>query len=135
MRARFLLYAAIALSVLVPILAGPVQADEDVAMWVHRARLAYLGRSSGGPDAVEGLIHIRDATLAMVTEATVTVEWTLPDGTVREETADTGFQGIARFSVWEGRGTYQLCVIGVVKDGWVYDPGLDRESCPVFIVQ
>lgn len=81
-----------------------------------------------------GKIHIRDANLAMVVGASVTAEWTLPDGSVFQETVLSAFQGIAEFRVWDGRVVYKLCVIDVVKDGWQYDVSLDRESCPVFTV-
>lgn len=134
MKVKLPVYVAVMISMLISIIALPVMAEEDVPMWVSRARLAYVGRSSGGPDAVVGLIHIRDANLSTVAGATVTVEWTLPDGTVCQEAAVTAFQGIAEFSVWEGRGEYELCVIDVTKEGWVYDPDRDRDSCPIFQV-
>jgi hypothetical protein len=135
MKGKLPLYLVIAVTMLISLIAVPVLAAEDpIPMWVSRARLAYNGRSPSGPDRVVGMIHVRDATLAMVEGATVTAEWTLPDGTVFQETALTSFQGIAQFSVWAGRGVYKLCVIDVIKVGWLYDPGLDRETCPIFIV-
>ena len=136
MKTKQSLYLAIVVSMLVSAIAFPVLAAEDpIEMWVSRARLAYVGRSSTGPDAVVGLIHIRDATKAKVEGVTVTATWTLPDGNVLEgETAVTDHAGIARFSVWEGPGEYELCVDDASKKGWRYDPTLDRESCPVFTV-
>lgn len=136
MKTKLPLYLAIVVTMLVSAIAFPVLAAEDpIPMWVSRARLAYVGRSSTGPDAVVGLIHIRDAAKAKVEGATVTAEWTLPDGTFFQETAVTDSAGIARFSIWVGQGDYTLCVKGVTKEGWLYDPNLDRESCPVFTVQ
>lgn len=129
-----LLLVAIVVSMLVSAIAFPVLAAGDpILMWVSRARLAYIGRSSTGPDAIVGLIHFRDANKAKVEGAKVEATWTLPDGTTLEETAVTDLAGIARFSVWEGPGVYKLCVDGATKVGWLYDPDLDRESCPVFI--
>jgi hypothetical protein len=66
--------------------------------------------------------------------ATVSAQWLLPDGTRLEEQVLTNEQGIAEFRLWEGRGNYQLCVTSVTKTGWLYDPSLDRETCPVFTV-
>ncbi|MCU0522001.1 MAG: hypothetical protein MUF84_15080 [Anaerolineae bacterium] len=123
----------IALCILLSSIALPVLAEDSIAMWVSRARLAYVGRSSTGPDAVVGLIHVRDANLQMVDGATVTATWTTPDGRV-QQTAVTAFQGIAEFRIWAGRGTYTLCVDGVTKDGWLYAPSLDRGICPTFRV-
>jgi hypothetical protein len=120
---------------LVSLVAIPVLADDDpIPMWVSRARLAYNGRSSSSPDRVVGLIHVRDANQAMVSGAAVTAEWTLPDGTVLQETAFTAFQGIAQFTVWAGRGVYKLCLIDVTKEGWLYDPDRDLETCPTLSV-
>jgi hypothetical protein len=139
MKAKRLLYLVTLAGILALTVAVPaVAADDAIPMWVHRARLAYCGRSSGGPDRVVAYIHVRDAENAMVTDAEVTGEWTLPDGTVVEKTRLTGFltgsQGIADFTIWAGRGEYKFCVTDVTKDEWQYDASLDRESCPTFWV-
>ncbi len=129
MKAKLLLVAMVA-AVLGTTIAMPVMAeDEDVTMRVTRVRLAYNGRSSSSPDRVVAMVHVRDANMAAVAGATVTGEWTLPDGTIREETAVTDFQGIATFQVWAGRGVYQLCVKDVTKEGCVYDSSLNLETC------
>ena len=135
MKTKHLLYLTIALGILVSLSAVPALAEEGdtpIPMWVHRARLAYTGRSSGGPDSIKAYFHIRDATLDMVEEATVTAEWTLPDGTTITERVLTNERGIAIFSVWEGWGDYKICVIDVTKATHLYDADLDRESCPEF---
>jgi hypothetical protein len=138
MKIKPVLYLVILAGLLASMAALPVLAEEEpIAMWVHRARLAYTGRSPHGPDAVVAFVHIRDATLDMVEGATVTAVWTLPgdDGPwTKTEAVVTNEQGIAVFAVWEGRGDYRLCVTGVTKDGWLWDPTLDREVCPVFTV-
>lgn len=136
MKAKQALYLVIAVAMLMSMIAVPVVADEDpVAMWVSRVRLAYNGRSSSSPDRVVGMIHVRDANLATVEGATVTAEWTLPDGTSFQRTELTAFQGIAQFTVWAGRGVYKLCVIDVTKDGWQYEPSLNGETCATFVAQ
>lgn len=136
MKAKQPLYLMIAVAMLVSMMAVPVLADEDpIPMWVSRVRLAYNGRSSSSPDRVVGMIHVRDANLAAVEGASATAEWTLPDGTVFQETALTAFQGIAQFTVWAGRGVYKLCVVDVTKEGWLYEPGLNLETCATLAVQ
>jgi hypothetical protein len=135
MKAKHVLYLAIIVGLLAPMSALPVLAEGDgITMWVHRARVAYTGRSPHGPDAVVAFIHVRDVTLDMVEGATVAAEWTLPDGSTIQEEMLTNGQGIAEFRLWEGRGDYMICVTGVTKVGWSYDPTLDREACPVFTV-
>jgi len=135
MKARQMLFVAVVAAVLATTIALPVMAEDAIAMWVSRARLAYNGRSSHSPDRIVGMIHVRDANLATVAGAEVTAQWTLPDGTVVEQTAVTAFQGIATFQVWEGRGVYRLCVTDVAKDGWDYDQDLNRETCAELLVR
>jgi hypothetical protein len=135
MKANRLLYLVLIVGLLGSMGTLPTLAEEgDITMWVHSARLAYTGRSPHGPDALVAYIHIRDTSLEMVEGATVTVTWTLPDKPSRIERVITNEQGIARFSLWEGRGDYKICIDDVTKDGWIYDPTLDREVCPTFTV-
>jgi hypothetical protein len=134
MKARKCLFAAVVAAILVTAVVIPVVAEDPIAMWVSRVRLAYNGRSSHSPDRIVAMVHVRDANLATVEEAEVTARWTLPNGTLTE-TAVTAFQGIATFSLWEGRGAYQLCVTDVTKDGWDYDQGLNRETCAELTVR
>ena len=58
----------------------------------------------------------------------------MPDGTIVEDTAITTFQGIATFTAWAGRGEYEICVTVVTKDGWDYQPDLNRETCAKFML-
>jgi hypothetical protein len=91
-----LLFVAVIVVVLGAMIAVPARAEEaeGIPMWVSGVRLAYNGRSSSGTDRIVAMVHIRDANLATVEGATVTGQWTLPDGTLKEETAVTAFQGI-----------------------------------------
>ncbi len=128
MKTKLLLVGIVAV-VLGTTIAVPVMAeDETITMFVSRVRLAYNGRSSGGSDRVVAMVHVRDTNKAAVAGATVTAEWTLPNGT-ETVTGTTDFQGIATFQVWAGRGTYTLCVTDVTKNGWQYDPDLNLETC------
>ena len=129
MKAKLLFVGIIAV-MLGTIFAMPVMGeDESTAMWVTRVRLSWNGRSSGSTDRVVTMVHVRDANMNAVTDATVVGEWTLPDGTIQVETMTTDFQGIATCQVWEGGGTYRFCVTKVTKEGWEYDPALNIETC------
>ncbi len=133
MKIKRVLYLAIIMGLLASMGAIPVLAEEgDIPMWVHRARLTYTGRSSGGPDMMIAYIHIRDADLDMVEGAIVSAEWTLPDGTVEVTEAETNVQGIAEFGIFEGAGDYEIWVTEVTKAGWEYDPDLNRETCAIY---
>ncbi len=125
--------ALLAVVVLMAAIAVPVAADDgDLPMWVSQVKIAYNGRSSHSADRMVGQVHVRDTNLAFVTDATVTAVWTTPKGVTVEQEAITQFQGIAWFELWAGVGTYTLCVTGVEKDGWVYQPELNTEDCTTF---
>lgn len=130
---HILLCVVLVLVLLAPIGILPIGAEDDIPMWVHRARLAYTGRSPHGEDLMVAHIHIRDANNSMVEGAAVTAQWTSPNGE-QTLTQTTDAQGVAEFVLWEGPGTYTLCVLYVVKAGWAYDSALDRETCPTFVV-
>ncbi len=133
---RKLLFVTLIAVVLGAVIALPAMAGEDdITMWVSRVRLAYNGRSSSSPDRVVGMVHVRDANLAAVEGAVVTAVWTLPNGTTLQQTALTAFQGVATFTVWAGTGAYQLCVTDVTKDGWLYKPDLNLETCSVLVIK
>ena len=154
MRIKHVLYLAIIVGLLASMGAIPVLAEEgedgDIPMWVHRARLTYTGRSSNGSDMMVAYIHIRDAELNMVEEATVFATWTLPDGTVLGSGIDddpyieaiTNLQGIAIFELFAGAGEYKICVTDVTKTDlepdlepdWEYVPGFNRETCATYLL-
>jgi hypothetical protein len=135
MKAKHVLYFVIIVGLLASTGALPVLAEEgDIEMWVHRTRVTYTGRSSGGPDAIVAYIHIRDTNLEMVEGALVTALWTLPDGSTYEQKLLTNAQGIAPLSVWEGAGDYTICVTDVTKAGWEYNPELNWETCGSFVL-
>ena len=134
MKTRKMLHLAILAAVLTLAIAAPALAEEPVTMWIQRNRMNYCGRGPG-PDRVIAMVHIFDATRAMVSDAEVTAEWTLPDGANLVKTVNTNEQGIAEFSVWERGGDYQICVQGVTKNGWQYDASLNMDAeCSSFHV-
>jgi hypothetical protein len=134
MKAKQFLFVAVVVAMLGTMIAFPVMA-EDTSMWVTRVRLAYNGRSSHSADRVVGMVHVRDANMAAVTEATVTAIWTKPDGKTLVTTTETDFQGIATFQIWAGSGEYQLCVTDVTADDWLYDPSSNVETCGTLVIQ
>jgi hypothetical protein len=128
-----LLYAVLVAALVVLAVAVPVLAEGDIPMWVQRARLAYVGRNCSCPDRMVAMVHIRDATKSMVAGALVTVNWTVPysDEEITQK-AQTNSQGIAEFDVPSAvAGDYVLCIDAVTAAERTYDPGLDREVCPV----
>jgi hypothetical protein len=130
MEARKILFVSLAVVALALAVALPALAEEPIAMWIQRNRIAWTGRSSGGPDEVVAKIHIFDETRSMVAGASVAAVWTHVDSdnkitVIEPDPVDTAFQGIAEFGIWLGRGDYQICVTDVVKEGWLYAPELN----------
>jgi len=129
---------AIAIVAVLSLIALPVLAGDDILMWVSRVRLAYNGRSSTGDDMVSAIAHIRDENLSSVSGALVSGTWTVVDayGTVSTywDSALTSFQGYAKVYLWAGRGAYTFCVDSVVKDGWLYEPSLNLQTCGTVVV-
>ena len=54
MKTRRMLYLAVLAGLLVTMSALPALAVDDIPMYVHQSRVAYTGRSSGGPDDIVG---------------------------------------------------------------------------------
>lgn len=130
MKGKRVLFVAVAVALLAGALVLPALAEEEpVAMFVSQVRLAYNGRSSHSPDRIVALVHVRDVNQAAVEGALVSAVWTLPDGSRVVHQEVTAFQGIATFSLWAGKGAYSLCVTGVSKAGFAYDPELNGQTC------
>lgn len=70
---------------------------------------------------VTGRIPVKNANGVHVPAAMVTVQWTRPNGNFIDRSAITNLNGIARFSIKGGRGTYILRVTNITKSGYWFD--------------
>ncbi len=83
-----------------------------------------------GTFVIQGFVRILDETMTPVGGATVDVSWQPPVGPPRPRTATTMPNGVARFNLRAmPTGTYTLCVDDVTAAGYVYDPGMNWETC------
>ena len=65
-----------------------------------------------------------------VSGATVSAEWTLPNGSLVPQQALTSAKGVATFRVKSrSAGAFEICVTDVVKAGYLYDPAQNRVTC------
>jgi hypothetical protein len=79
---------------------------------------------------VYSAIHIFDENGGRVPGATVSVEWTLPNGATRAQQAVTNDNGRALARTLSMRsGAFQVCVTDIVKAGYLYDPDGNVETC------
>jgi len=74
-------------------------------------------------------VLILDENDQVVSDATVYLEVTLPDGSVQSFSGNTNSDGTVTFSLKSKlTGTYTSTVTDVVKEGWVYDPASNVET-------
>jgi hypothetical protein len=100
---------------------------------VQAIKMKYLERN--GKYAVFSTLRILDQDNQPISEALVSGEWTLPDGSTAAQEAPTSFRGIARYRVKSTQtGLYGFCVTDVVKAGYVYDPDQNGETCDELVV-
>jgi hypothetical protein len=112
---------------------GPLQATVPVTqlptLHVPLIQMEYRNPDDGHSGTVQGAITIAGQDNAPVPGAKVAVQWTLPDGTTRDDQATTQ-RGTVEFELQTKlEGTFRLCVIGVVNDGYTYDPLQNPETC------
>lgn len=76
---------------------------------------------AGNVVTLTGAVTVKDGNGAAVAGANVSSVWTLPDGTLRTQSANTGTDGVARFVIQNGRGNYRLKITNLVKTDYVFD--------------
>jgi hypothetical protein len=92
-------------------------------------KVQYQARG-GGRYVVSSSVRILDESNHFVSGATVSSEWTLPNGSVQSQQALTNVKGVATFRIKSTQtGTHQICVTNVAKSGYVYDPSQNAETC------
>ncbi len=103
-------------------------------MHIGNIRLKYQV-GSGGAYRLTGQVPVLDGAQAPVAGATVTAEWTLPNGQTIVRTAVTAANGAARFQVnSRQQGLHVLTVLDVQSPGYVYDPGQNLETSEELMV-
>lgn len=98
-------------------------------MHVEAIKLKYQERVPGGI-VVMGALRILDEAGMPVPEAVVRIQWTLPGGAVMEQQAMTTARGLSRYRVKSILpGSYELCVTDVMRDGLLYYPYENGQTC------
>jgi hypothetical protein len=102
---------------------------------VHVNAITLSYTIKGKRITVQATVNIRDQGNQLVPSATVSSEWTLPNGSFVAQTATTDTSGNATFRyISKLRGTYEFCVTNVVKAGYLYDPAQNIETCDTITV-
>ncbi len=96
--------------------------DSVVAVPMRSAAIVLQDRPVGNGYVVTGQVAVRDEANAPVAGAKVEVEWRLPGGAVRLQSATTNDQGIALFRAAGGAGIYRLTVMDAFRSGYIFDP-------------
>lgn len=101
---------------------------------VGNIRLKYQV-GSGGAYRLTGQVPVLDGAQAPVAGASVTAQWTLPNGQVIVRTAVTAANGVARFQAnSRQQGLHILTVLGVQAPGYVYAPEQNLETSEEIMV-
>jgi hypothetical protein len=96
-------------------------------MHVESIVMSYV--VSGRNRIVTAKIKINDASNNPVSGASVAAQWTLPNGSKKNQTATTAADGVATFHYTSKKGTYKICVTNVTKAGYTYDPAGNHITC------
>lgn len=98
-------------------------------MHVQWIKMRYFDRDLGRY-VVGSQARILDAAGVPVIGATVSAEWTAPNGATKTQVRPANLNGLAVFKAQTRRvGLWQLCITNVELAGWVYDPDANLETC------
>jgi hypothetical protein len=109
--------------------AGLQWCDGEPRVFVQAIKLRVIELQ---PDLflIQGVVRIMDETMTPVGGATVDVSWQPPVGPPRPQSRPTAPNGVAGFRLRAmPTGTYELCVDNVTAAGYMYDPGMNWETC------
>jgi hypothetical protein len=85
--------------------------------------ITLSGTISGSKANITGYVYVKDNSATLVSNATVSIRWTLPNGSTKTATAKTNSAGRASFTVSGTRGTYTLTITNLTKTGYTFDKG------------
>ena len=85
---------------------------------LRSTNLTLVSRGNG----VAGQVTVTDENSGPVSGASVSITWSLPDGTAQTQSAATNHSGVASFSIKGGTGTYTLTITNIAKSGFTFDP-------------
>lgn len=116
---------------------GPATAllpGPEPSLHAHAIRLR-VQPGAGGVAVIRAAGRVVDEAGARVTGAAVAVRWTVPGGGVRDQQAATYPSGQASFRLQAASGgPYDLCVTGIVLEGYTYDAAQKGETCSSLVV-
>ena len=88
---------------------------------LRSTNIALSTQLRSGTVTATGQVTVKNETGAVVSGATVSAKWTLPNGTTVNQTATTNSSGLATFRTRSGRGTYILTITNITKTGYTFD--------------
>jgi len=110
----------------------------SVTLTLHlfRLRCAWSAGSLPGTYRISCAASIHDQDHLLAPGVSVSGKWKLPDGSVLQKIAVSNGSGLASFKLSSSlAGAYKLCVTGMQKEGYAYNPGGNEVSvCKSFAV-
>jgi PKD repeat protein len=99
-----------------------ITVSPDPTTLLRSTAISLSAKLAGSKVTATGQVTVRDGTGKLIPGATISAQWTRPNGTVVTQTATTGRTGVAQFQTSGGRGTYTLTVTGITKYLYIFDP-------------
>ncbi len=89
---------------------------------LRSTNIEFTFSEAGNSVTLTGTVTVKDENGVAIKDASVSVTWTLPDGTIMTQSATTAANGIASFVIQNGRGNYRLKVKSLAKTGYAFEP-------------
>ena len=106
------------------------------SLHLNANKLIWRPGTVPGTYTVQAALRVHDQNHAVVQGVTLSGTWTLPDGSTVAQVAVTNPLGQGKFKILKSlTGTYQFCLTGMAKAGYVYDSGANEApACKTIVV-
>jgi hypothetical protein len=102
---------------------------------MHVQAIALRSFGTGATRLLLSFIRAVDGEEQGVDQASMSVEWTFPNGATIEREKLTTTNGLAAFAMLSRQtGEHQICVTGLAKAGFTYEPDQNGETCDTLIL-
>jgi hypothetical protein len=84
--------------------------------------IAFSAKRDNAGIELHGKVRVKNELRALVPDALVSIQWTLPGGGTQTAQKRTDLNGLADFQLKGPHGTYALTVTNITKQGFTFDP-------------
>jgi len=99
-----------------------ITVSPDPTTLLRSTAITLSAKLSGSKVTATGQVTVKDGNGKLISGASVTAQWTRPDGSTVVQSVTTRGTGVAQFQASGGRGTYTLTVTDIYKYLYTFDP-------------